>query len=300
MFKHILLPLDGSRLAEAAIPLTADLAEKLNAQVTLLHVIEKNAPRQIHGQHHLVDDEEACRYLAKIEQERFPQALKVESHVHSEEVSEVARSIVEHSGEFTPDLIVLSAHGAGGLRDLVVGSIAQQVIASGSVPVLLLKPDEEGRIHYTGFTSLLVALDGDPVHETSLQVAAELAAGLDIRIHLLRVVPTLGTLNPQDAASGTLLPAATSAMLDIEEEDAACYLQEKVDGLRETGIAVTAEVVRGDPAQEVIKSASQQDSSIIVLGTHGKKGMNAFWAGSVAPRIVASSTLPVLLVPVRR
>lgn len=300
MLKHILLPLDGSQLAEAAIPLTTDLAVKLNAQVTLLHVIEKNAPEKIHGQHHLVDDEEACRYLKSVAAEKFPLSLHIESHVHTEEVSEVARSIVEHSGEFAPDLIILCAHGEGGLRNLVVGSIAQQVIAARRVPVLLLKPDDEGKIQYSGMTSLLVALDGDPEHDASLQTAAELATGLDIRIHLIRVVPTLGTLNPQESASGTLLPSATAAMLEIEEEEAANYLQKKLEALKTSGIDATAEVVRGDPSQEVIKSAGQQNSSIIILGTHGKKGMNAFWAGSVAPRIVAASTFPVLLVPVRR
>lgn len=300
MFKHILLPLDGSKLAEAAIPVAVDLAVGMKAQVTLLHVIEKNAPSKIHGQMHLSEEDEACDYLEQIEASLFPAQLKVECHVHAEEVDRVAGSIVDHSGELAPDLIILCSHGAGGLRDVVVGSIAQQVIAAGTVPVLLLKPDEKGQIRYSGIHSLLVAVDGDPEHELSLHTAGEMAACLGIPVHLIRVVPTLGTLSAEEAASGTLLPAATTAMLEMEEEEAACYLQEKLDKLKETGITVTAEVGRGDPAQEVIKSADKQNSSMIILGTHGKKGMEAFWAGSVTPRIVAGSTLPVLMVPVWR
>ncbi len=300
MFKHILLPLDGSQLAESAIPVAVDLAVQMNTRVTLLHVIEKNAPREIHGQMHLSEEGEACEYLEKIEATRFPAQIKMECHVHAEEVDRVATSIVEHSGEFAHDLIILCAHGASGLHDAVVGSIAQQVIATGTIPVLLLKPDEQGKIRYSGMHSLLIALDGNPEHEMSLQTAAEIAAGLKIPVHLIRVVPTLGTLTAEEAASGTLLPVATTAMLEIEEEEAACYLQEKLDTLKGLGITVTAEVGRGDPAQEVIKSADKQNSSMIILGTHGKKGMEAFWAGSVAPRIVAASTLPILLVPVWR
>ena len=63
---------------------------------------------------------------------------------------------------------------------------------------------------------------------------------------------------------------------------------------------VTAEVERGDPARQVVQSADAQNAQLIVLGTHGKSGLNAFWSGSVAPRIVEQTQLPILLVPVRR
>jgi nucleotide-binding universal stress UspA family protein len=140
MFKHILLPLDGSQMSETAVPVVAYLAEKLKAQVTLLHVIEKNAPEKIHGQKHLVSEDEACRYLAEIAEKDFPKGVKVHYHVHTDEVDRVSASIVQHSDEFDPDLIVMCAHGEGGLHDFVVGNIAQQIIAAGSVPVLLLQP----------------------------------------------------------------------------------------------------------------------------------------------------------------
>jgi len=160
MFKHILLPLDGSALAETAVPVVAYLAEKLKAQVTLLHVIEKNAPETIHGQKHLVNEEEARAYLASLAEKYFSPEMVVHHHVHTDEVDRVSVSIVQHSDEFAPDLIVMCAHGQGGLRDFVVGSIAQQVIASGSVPVLLLQPEENSAPAFSGFERILVALDG--------------------------------------------------------------------------------------------------------------------------------------------
>lgn len=300
MFKHILLPLDGSELAESALPVAGYLADKLKSRVTLLHVIEKNAPTTIHGQTHLTNEGEACAYLQHVAAEHLPPSIKINRHVHTEEVDKVSQSIVLHSDEFTPDLIMLCAHGHGGLRDFFVGSIAQQVIADGSVPVLLLKPDADGNRGFAGFSRLLVALDGDPQHESGFDSAIGLAKALKASVHLVQVVPTLSTLKPQHTATGTLLPATTKALLELDEENACEYLEEKMNLMSDQKIEVSAEVERGDPARQVVQSAVANDASLIILGTHGKAGMDAFWAGSVAPRIVEQTELPVLLVPVRR
>ena len=89
-------------------------------------------------------------------------------------------------------------------------------------------------------------------------------------------------------------------MLDIEEDSALEYLEEKIKTVAAAGVAVSAEVERGDPAQQVVQSAITNHSQLIVLGTHGKSGMDAFWVSSVAPKIVEQTRLPVMLVPVRR
>ncbi len=300
MFKHILLPLDGSQLAETAIPLTVWLCRKLDAKITLLHVIEKDAPTEIHGQRHLSTDEEAAAYLDQVAAQWFGSGCEVEKHVHQEEVERVARSIVEHSGEFSPDLIILSAHGEGGLRDIVAGSIAQQVIALGEIPVLLLQPEQEGQAEAGKITKILVPLDGEEEHEKAFSAAMDLAAELDVSIHLVRVVPTLSTLKSEQAATGTFLPSTTSAYLEISEDEAENYLQEKLQTAGKANVRAAAELRRGDPAQEVVKSAEEFHADLILLGTHGKSGMNAFWAGSTAPKIVSRTKLPVLLFPVRR
>jgi nucleotide-binding universal stress UspA family protein len=300
VFKHILLPLDGSELAETAIPVAVYLAERLKAEVTLLHVIEKDAPASIHGQQHLTNEAEACSYLLHVAEEHLPPTIKVNRHVHSEEVDKVSQSIVQHTDEFMPDLIILCAHGQSGLRDFIVGSIAQQVIEAGTIPVLLLRPQSSTIQDFGGFEHLLVALDGDPQHESGFEAAIELAKKLKADMHLIQVVPTLSTLKPQHTAAGTLLPGTTMALLDIEEEAAREYLEEKIKILTDDKVEVSAEVERGDPARQVVQSAITNHSQLIILGTHGKAGMHAFWASSVAPRIVEQTQLPVLLVPIRR
>src|SRR5574342_275959 len=106
MFKSILIPLDGSHLAEAALPAAASLAEKLNAPVTLLHVNEQNAPEAVHHERHLTRPEEAESYLEDLVKQSFPAGLKANWHVHRMEVKDVTASIVEHTSEFAPDLII--------------------------------------------------------------------------------------------------------------------------------------------------------------------------------------------------
>ena len=298
MFRHLLVPLDGSKLAESSLVVASLLCQKLNAVATLIHIIEKEAPQEIHGERHLTDEEEACRYLDEIAQKYFKPDTAT-CHVHAEKVEDVAQSISEHSGELAPDLIVMCTHGKGGLRDFMVGSIAQQIIGLGKTPILLVNPQED-----TGeplqFTKFLVALDGDPDHDASLPVAAELAQKFGAGLHLLTVVHTLGTLPGERAATGWMLPGATRAMLDMDEETAHEHLQALAGQWRKTGLSVTTEVLRGDPAQQIVASTAAVRADLIALATHGKSGMSAFWSSSVGPKVVSASKSPLLLIPVKK
>ncbi|MDR3576595.1 MAG: universal stress protein [Anaerolineaceae bacterium] len=299
MFRHILVPLDGSHLAESALPAAVALSKAFGSTVTLIHIIEHNAPQEIHGERHLRQEKEAYEYLDQVAQKNFPQDLKVIRHVHTDEVKNVARSIVEHSSELSPDLIVMCSHGESGLRDIMVGSIAQQVISRGKTPILLVQPDEDRFAQTVSLNKLMVPLDGDPEHEKALPLAKELAKSLKANLELVMVVYTLGTLPTERAVTSRLLPAATSMMLDMTEASAQDYLQEMAASFQSEGLNVTWEVRRGDPAANIIESAERSASDLIVLATHGKSGIGAFWAGSVAPRVVTQTRIPLLLVPVR-
>ena len=304
MFKHLLVPLDGSRLAESALPPAAYLAQTLGARVTLIHVIERAAPKEIHHQRHLSQPEEALQYLDEIAARAFPASVVVETHVHTSEVKDVARSIVEHTGELQPDLIVMCSHGSSGLRDRLYGSIAQQIIAAvrntpwGNVPVFLARPGEQAPDLPFTLDKMLVPLDGNPEHEQGISVAAGLAQACKAALHLAMVVPTLGELRGEQAASGRLLPGATAEMLDLAETGGQAYLQNLLPGLQARGLVVSGEVGRGDPASTVAAIAESTGASLIVLGTHGKAGTDAFWSGSTTPKIASKTSIPLLLVPV--
>jgi nucleotide-binding universal stress UspA family protein len=305
MFKHLLVPLDGSALAEAALPAVAYLAEVLDASVTLIHIIETDAPQEIHGERHLSEPGEANRYLEEASS-ALPGGVAVECHVHTLPASDVARGIVEHVDEFAPDLIVMCTHGSGGLRGLVVGSIAQQVIALGKTPVLLVHPGKHspsqtdmGKGHKWGpLRRLLVPLDGNPDHEQGLSVAAGLAGVCGAELYLLRAVHTSGSLTWQSAATARLLPSLTDAYLDLAQEEAVSYLRECIARLQASGVGVAAGVQRGDPADVIVKTAGVAQADLIVLSTHGRSQMEAFWSGSVTPKVAGRTQLPLLLVPV--
>ncbi|MDD5368428.1 MAG: universal stress protein [Anaerolineaceae bacterium] len=298
MFKHILVPLDGSRLAEAALPPAASLAGLLHANVTLIHVIEEHAPEQVHGERHLTGEDEACNYLSEIAGKAFPSGVKVDQHVHPSGVKDVARSIVDHSSEFEPDLIVMCTHGRGGLRNLLVGSIAQQVIGGGNTPVLLIHPEEDNPVNFS-CQHILVPLDTKPAHEQGLRVAFGLAQACSATLILLTVVPTLGTLSGENAATGRLMPVAMSALLDINQESAESYLLHKVSDLQGSGISISTEVWRGDAASTIAEVSRKITAGLIVLGTHGKAGSKAFWSGSVAPKLPGLTRVPLLFVPLK-
>jgi len=295
MFQNILVPLDGSRLSEASLSAAAVLAEKLGSSVTLLHVIEQDAPTEVHKDRHLTRPDEAEAYLVDAARRAFPPSVRVVTHVHAAPVSDVARSIVEHaSAEFKPDLIVTCTHGRSGVHDLLFGTIAQQVVAQGKTPLLLIKPDsapfEIGR--------MLVPLDPDSRHEEGLPPAEALAAAFEAELALLSVIPTFSTLTGEQIATSSLMPAATQAVLDLREERAEDDLRRHVERLETLGIKCSARVARGDPAATIVKSAEGANVDVIVLSTHRKAGLGAFWSRSVAPQVVQSTKIPLLLIPI--
>ncbi len=296
MFKHILVPLDGSKLAEAALPAAASLAQTFKAPITLLHVIEQDAPAEVHRDRHLTDSAEAEAYLAGTARHAFPPKVKVDWHVHTAAVADVARSIVDHSAdEFQPDLIILASHGNGGTRDLFFGNIAQQVAAASGTPVLLIKPAESA----APFTlkRILVPLDNESIHDKAIPTAVELAKACGAQLDLLCVIPTLGTLSGEQAASGNLMPATTTAYLDIAEEIAQEHFQAHLDEFQKAGLSATAEIARGDPAPVIAKTAERIGADLILFGTHGKSGLDAFWNRSVAASVARRVKIPLLLIP---
>ncbi len=298
MFKHILVPLDGSRLAEAALPAASTLASKLGATLTLVHVIEKDPPQQIHSQRHLTTVPEAAAYLEQMAREKLPREVHAQTHVHSAAVTDVARSIVEHTQEFAPDLIVMCTHGRPGPRELLFGSIAQDVVAAGATPVLLVQPEAPSPAENLLCSTILVPLDTDPEHARALPIAAGLALACSASLHLMTVVPTAATLTGEQVATARMLPGAMRAALDLDQAAAETMLLGYAKSLEPSPLAVTTEVARGDPATEIIRAAERTHAGLIVMAVHGTHGTQAFWAGSVPPKVSSRSSVPVLLVPV--
>jgi nucleotide-binding universal stress UspA family protein len=295
MFTHILVPLDGSRMAESALPLAAWLARGTGAGLTLVHVVEMNAPRAIHSERHLVTREEAVAYLQEAARRPELAGLSVRMHVHEAEVSDVAAAITAHTTELAAtDVIVMSTHGHGGARRLIFGAIAQQVIGLGGTPVMLVRePVDPGACR-----TILAPIDGDPDHEKGLPIAAAIASAFGCTVHLLMVTPRVVQLTGADRAASILLPGATRLKLELDDEAARKHVAERAAELAARGVAADAETQRGDPARAIVRTARRLSAGIVVMGTHGRAGTDAFWEESVAARVVARVRAPLLLVPV--
>jgi nucleotide-binding universal stress UspA family protein len=300
MFQHILVPLDGSHLAEAALPVTVSLARSFGSRITLLHVIEREAPREVHGERHLDNPRQAREYLHEVVSRAFPGNPCVEAHVHEVPEKSVSAAIADHVRELGADLVVMCTHGRGGLRAFMFGRIAQQAASLSAIPVLFVQPDEGTAVHEFDCRRILVPLDGTADHEQGLHAAQRLAGVFGAELHLVMVVHTLHTLPGEDAATARMLPRASFAVLEIALRDAGQYLAGHVHRLETAGIQVTSSVLRGDPVSAIAGAAEGIGADLVVLGTHGKTGMDAFWSRSATPLLSRKIMIPFLLVPVHR
>jgi nucleotide-binding universal stress UspA family protein len=142
----------------------------------------------------------------------------------------------------------------------------------------------------------MVPVDGTAAHEPGLDGAVELARGFSARLHLVIVVPIPTTLSGGTAAAGTIMPLATDALLELATEGAAEYVRRLVERLKAGALEASAEVRRGETASNLVEAAERAGADVIVMASHGRAGLEAFWEGSVSAKVVARFGRPVLLV----
>ena len=299
VIRRILVPLDGSKLSEAALPAALSLAKRLGAALRLVHVLERKAPRRVHGSPHLTEAETAESYLRKVADRLASSGVQVEVHVHPAEVRDVPLGIHEQAEHESPeaDLIVMCEHGGDNPRKALLGALAQRVIAHSTIPALILRPrltEVPGEFRPA---SLLVPIDRRPQHERSLALAGELAAAFGAVVRLLLIVPTYGTLPGGWLSSARFLPRTTDRLLDLSLPAERAFLETQAVQLAAHGVQVESELTRGDPARLIVKAAQTTPPELLVLATHGRSGLAAVWEGSVASKVYRRTTIPLLLVP---
>lgn len=297
-FRRLLIPLDGSRLAEAVLPVGTRLADAYGASIVLLHVIEKNAATRVHGERHLTRTEEAEAYLAGVARRLSEGGRQVEWHTHAVPVGDVAESIASHDAEHATDVTILCTHGEGGLRDVLWGSIAQQVLQHSTSPVLLVRAQARERAEPFAPQTMMVPLDGTVAAEAALPAAASLAGALQATLRLVLVVPTIDTVSSDDMAVATFLPGASRLLLDVQEEQANTYLERLGSSMREEGIPTLTEVRRGNAVAQLATDTGEHADGLVVIATHGRAGLQAIWTPSVAARLLRRTQAPILLVPI--
>lgn len=298
MLAHMLVPLDGSGLAETTLPYVRALARAYGdgARVTLLHLIERGAPSSVHGARHLTTVPGAAAYLTEIAESFRTDGITVDTHVDTNEGGDTAGRIVDHAAEMRVDLVVLCAHGRSGLGRWLFGSIAQKVLAVGVAPVLMVLPTAGSEPRQPTLDHILLPLDGTPDAEIALPLAEQLARATGGTMHLVLVVPTVGSLSGAMSSIARFSPKVTSELLESAGSDAVIYLSGLASRLHAAGVTVETSIARDDPATAILDLAKRVHADLIVMASHGRAGMGGAWAGSVSNKVLARSPGPFLLI----
>jgi nucleotide-binding universal stress UspA family protein len=296
MYRTVVVALDGSPLAERALPYARALAWASGARLALVRAaaVPTVADLDAFEEHLAAARAEAEAYLRAAVRRLGAQAPRLAGRTAAVAVpvrhGSVAEALRQTAREQEADVLVLATHGRSGLGRWLYGSVADDVLRHADVPVLLvpaaaarLWPPDAGQW-------VLVPLDGSALAQEVIPAAAELAAVLRADLHLLRVVgPPASVVGWGDAYATIFDPAA--GLVEATE-----YLEGVAATLRARGLAVRVSAEVGPEAPTIAAVAEEQRASVIAMATHGRSGLARLVLGSVATGVVQLADVPLLLV----
>ena len=305
MLTTILLPLDGSPLAERALPYAETLARAAGARLILLRV---PAPTSYLGSG--AEAWFAVRQRAESEVGALAERLRVGGlEVEPALCYDLAATAVTDAARRRgADLIVLATHGRSGAERWRRGSVTDQVVRRADSPVLVIPPGCE-RPWPTDLGDrplrILVPLDGSELAEEALGPAGKLAALLGAPILLLSVVEPARSGHGEQSRHAELATVREPAVGFLDQVGdsgrqglvaARDYLEAVAGDLRAGGHTVEVRTVGGSPTAEIARAADERDVDAIVMATHGRGGLVRLVLGSVATGALQRARVPVLLV----
>jgi nucleotide-binding universal stress UspA family protein len=272
MITRILVPLDGSFMAEEALHSVRSILRRRDAEVLLLHAtgffpLAEGDPSGV--EEHLRQEGE--RYLRGVERGLAQEGAKVRSLVR---LGSAAEAILDTARTEHASLVAMTTHGRTGLPRWVFGSVAEKVLRTCPVPVLLdrsfagKRPEERALIR-----TILVPID---LSELSLQVippVAELASLFEAKVVILNVCG-------EGSSCAFPVPQITRA---YEE-------------LRSAGVPAEPAMAQGDPAAGILETALERSADLIAMTTHGRSGVSRWMLGSVTEKVLRCARVPMLVV----
>ena len=295
-FQSVVVPLDGSPLAEQAIPLAQAIAERSRGKLKLVLVHEPLIVMEPGPDYHKVEltMQKADReYLKSVTARLRDQLGRSVSSAVLPGIP-VAQTLAVYLREIGADLVVMTTHGRGGLRRAWLGSVTDQLIRIGEIPILVIRPVEEGAQPTPALTEIMVALDGSPLAEATLEPAMALAQLWDAEISLVQVVRPVAVTSPPHL---TFPSSYSEQVTDIQRATAQDYIKDVAERLRENGVRATGVAVVGGAVPETLISlAAPERVSLMAVATHGLGGLKRVVLGSVADKLVRGAEVPVLVV----
>jgi nucleotide-binding universal stress UspA family protein len=314
MFHNILVPLDGSTLAERALSPAFSLAEPKGGQILLLRVafventVIVEAGRNANGaawpeQSLNRATQKARDYLTTVQMAyRTPERI-VWTKVIAEETSpsNVAALIVDLAKVEGTDLIVMASHGHSGLTRLLLGSVAERVLSAAPCPVLVLRSAAPVR-------HVLIPLDGSALSECAVQPGLQVAAGLGARATLLRVITDVASVGRtaehhfyrQSVVRRLLVTEPASRpvhhVFDQLRAEADFYLRQVAAVHQQADQTIQTAVESGPPANGILRYVEQHAVDVIAMATHGRTGLQRWVYGSVTDQVVHGTRHSMLIV----
>lgn len=312
----IVVPLDGSSIAERALPIAITLASATGAEVRAVHVVVP-LPRgaDVHG---LFDyaanveaqlEHDAGAYVRDVRR-RFPSAGKATPPLHVDlsrarpmrgpfgEAARTVSALERYAKRHSASLFVMTSHGRGGFSRAWIGNVADSIIRGTGVPVLIVRP-EDSRAASGTFRKLMVAVDGSALAERVIPFAMAVAAVKGARITLVRVITVHWAV-----ARSSPVAHVDSHDLAVQRKEAERYLLDLKGRIVADGLTVETMVVDEPvtpvpdvgPARALLQFAESLGADLIALSTHGRSGFKRWMLGSVADKIVRGATIATLLV----
>jgi len=295
MYTRMLIPLDGSEVAEQVLPYARFLAKGLAIPVDLLEVVDTDALQ-------LLADPERGRYIDIVLAEKTQSCQSylnaiarsfdgspVKCFVANGKAEEI---IIEKAGGEANTLIVMATHGRSGMQRWLLGSVAEKVLSGADNHLLLVRASEQGKIEGdTALKTLVVALDGSQLAEKVLPHVVDLAKKLKLKVVFIRAYALPSTITAEEYGS------RQTDLIDHIEWEARDYLEKKIREVKEQGLVDVEPVVKfGYGAQEIIALGRDTPDNLIAMCTHGRSGIGRWVLGGVTQRVVQHSGDPVLII----
>ena len=288
MFDDVLVPTDGSDCANVAIGYAKDLAERYDATVHVLSVVDsrvlENAPHyeSVKAEHVEVVEDLAEGVVEDLADTRCDVEYAVRTAVpHT--------AILRYVREQDVDVIAMGTHGRTGVERYLLGSVTEKVVRLSDVPVLTVPGSDDDAVTYP-YEEVLVPTDGSEGATAAIAPAVDLASTYDARLHALSVVDT--------AAMGFDVRSAT--IVESLEEAAGDAVQAVQTQATAASVgAVKTAVLQDTPSQGIRSYVDEHDVDVVVMGTRGHTGLERYLLGSVTEKTVRTSSVPVLTVPGR-
>jgi nucleotide-binding universal stress UspA family protein len=298
MFDSILVPLDGSLLAECVLSHAVAIARAFNAKVFLLRVLEKN---RANGSAQLFDllnwqikKTEAKMDLGKINTRLIKSQLRIDATVLE---GLVAESITEFAQSQGVKLIIMSSHGRSGVTQWGISSVAQKIILSAPTSVLIVRAHQpaSSEVVEQAYRRILVPLDGSRRAENVLPMIAHLARFHKSQIHIVRVVttPEMARQLPPVKEDVNL----SNRIVARNREESIRYLEQVRLSSPLNGISVQTHLLTSDNAPAALHGLVEQENiDMVALSAHGYSGNNQWPYGGMVNNFILYGKVPLLIV----